>query len=75
MGMLGGGGGMGAGSQGGGSNPNAFIGMAMGQASKLFDQQSGQGNLVSLIPYFCRSLFLFRRSCARPLGLVCVYGY
>jgi len=26
---------------------NAFIGMAMGQASKLFDQQSSQGNVSS----------------------------
>jgi hypothetical protein len=33
------------GSQGGGQN--AFIGMAMAQAAKLFDQQSAQGNTVS----------------------------
>lgn len=26
---------------------NNFIGMAMGQASKLFDQQSSQGNVAS----------------------------
>ena len=44
-GMMGGGGGMGAGSQGGGAGQNQFVGMAMAQASKLFDQQSGQGNL------------------------------
>lgn len=31
--------------QGGGQN--AFIGMAMGQASKLFEQQSAQGNVAS----------------------------
>ncbi|KAL8711270.1 MAG: hypothetical protein Q9225_007139, partial [Loekoesia sp. 1 TL-2023] len=30
---------------GGGGSQNAFIGMAMGQASKLFDQQSQQGNV------------------------------
>jgi hypothetical protein len=35
----------GAGAQGG---QNQFIGMAMAQASKLFDEQSGQGNVVSL---------------------------
>lgn len=29
----------------GGNSQNAFIGMAMGQASKLFDQQSAQGNV------------------------------
>jgi len=40
----GGGGGGGAG-LGGGPGQNQFIGMAMGQASKLFDQQSGQGNV------------------------------
>lgn len=32
---------------GGGGGQNALVGMAMGQASKLFDQQSSQGNLVS----------------------------
>jgi len=41
----GGGGGMGAGSQGGGGGQNQFVGMAMAQASKLFDQQSGSGNM------------------------------
>ena len=44
--MGGGGGGMGAGAQGGGGGQNQFIGMAMAQASKLFDQQSGAGNLA-----------------------------
>ena len=39
----------GQGSQGGGNSQNQFIGMAMGQASKLFDQQSASGNVVSLI--------------------------
>jgi hypothetical protein len=29
----------------GGNSQNAFIGMAMGQASKLFDEQSNQGNV------------------------------
>ena len=38
----------GQGSQGGGNSQNQFIGMAMGQASKLFDQQSASGNVVSL---------------------------
>jgi len=31
----------------GGNNQNAFIGMAMGEASKLFEQQSSQGNVAS----------------------------
>ena len=43
--MGGGGGGMGAGSQGGGAGQNQFVGMAMAEASKLFDQQSGQGRV------------------------------
>jgi hypothetical protein len=29
----------------GGNSQNAFIGMAMGQASQLFDRQSSQGNV------------------------------
>ena len=33
-----------AGGGGGGGGQNAFVGMAMGQAAKLFDQQSSQGN-------------------------------
>ena len=42
--------GMGGGGGGGAAGgKNAFIGMAMGQASKLFDQQSANGNLVSSI--------------------------
>lgn len=44
------GGGSGAGqtgSQGGGNSQNKFIGMAMAQASSLFDKQSSQGNVVS----------------------------
>lgn len=40
------GGNYGSGSMGGGGQ-NQFIGMAMAQASKLFDQQSSQGNIVS----------------------------
>ncbi|MCJ1426538.1 hypothetical protein MMC29_004441 [Sticta canariensis] len=42
------GGGSGAeqtGSQGGGNSQNKFIGMAMAQASSLFDKQSSQGNV------------------------------
>jgi len=39
------GGGMGG--HGGGSAQNAFIGMAMAQASQLFDKQQQQGNVVS----------------------------
>ncbi|KAI9755194.1 MAG: Chitin synthase, class 3 [Chaenotheca gracillima] len=35
----------GQGSQGGGNNQSQFIGMAMGQASRLFDQQNGSGNV------------------------------
>ncbi|KAL9123816.1 MAG: hypothetical protein Q9217_006792, partial [Psora testacea] len=45
QGMSGGGAGMGAGSMGGGGGQNAFIGMAMAQAGKLFDSQSQSGNL------------------------------
>jgi len=48
----GGGGGQGGqggmGSQGGGGGQSQFVGMAMAQASKLFDQQSAQGNVVCL---------------------------
>jgi hypothetical protein len=32
---------------GSGQGQNAFVSMAMGQASKMFDQQSAQGNVVS----------------------------
>ena len=39
----GGGGGSGQGGQGG---QNQFIGMAMGEAGKLFDSQSAQGNVA-----------------------------
>lgn len=42
----GGGGGVGGG-QGGQGGQSEFVGMAMAQAGKLFDQQSGQGNVVS----------------------------
>ena len=45
--MGGHGGGMGAGSIGGGSSEGKFIGMAMAQASKLFDEQHGSGNVSS----------------------------
>lgn len=37
----------GSGNSQGGNSQNAFIGMAMGQASKLFEQQSSQGNVAS----------------------------
>ena len=37
----------GSGGSQGGNSQNAFIGMAMGQAAKLFDQQSSQGNVAS----------------------------
>jgi hypothetical protein len=30
-----------------GNSQNAFVGMAMAQASKLFDKQAGQGNVAS----------------------------
>jgi len=36
----------GSGSQSSGGGQNAFIGMAMGQASKLFEQQSASGNVA-----------------------------
>lgn len=42
----GGGGGVGGG-QGGQGGQSEFVGMAMAQAGKLFDQQNGQGNVVS----------------------------
>ena len=46
----GGGQGQGGGLGGGvGGGQNQFVGMAMAQASKLFDQQSAQGNVVSII--------------------------
>jgi len=37
----------GMGSHGAGNSQSQFIGMAMAQASKLFDQQNGQGNVAS----------------------------
>jgi hypothetical protein len=37
----------GMGSQGAGNSQSQFIGMAMAQAGKLFDQQNGQGNVAS----------------------------
>jgi hypothetical protein len=37
-------------SVGQGSPQNAFMGMAMGQAAKLFDQQSAQGNTLKPFP-------------------------
>lgn len=43
--MFNGGGGSSSGQGSSGGGQNAFIGMAMGQAAKLFDQQSSQGNV------------------------------
>ncbi|KAF7506625.1 hypothetical protein GJ744_011557 [Endocarpon pusillum] len=37
----------GMGSQGGGNSQSQFIGMAMAQAGRLYDQQNGQGNVAS----------------------------
>ena len=37
----------GMGSHGGGNSQSQFIGLAMAQAGKLFDQQQGQGNVAS----------------------------
>jgi hypothetical protein len=34
----------------GGGGQNQFVGMAMAQAAKLFDQQSSSGNTVSFHP-------------------------
>lgn len=50
------GGGLGGGAGGG---QNQFIGMAMGQASSLFDRQSAQGNVVCILPltYDCQLTF------------------
>lgn len=42
----------GMGGMGGGNSQNQFVGMAMGQASKLFDQQSAQGRVVCFILFF-----------------------
>jgi len=36
----------GSGSSGGNFSQNAFVGMAMGEASKLFDGQAAQGNVA-----------------------------
>jgi hypothetical protein len=36
-----------SGSSQGGNSQNAFVGMAMGEASKLFDSQSSAGNVAS----------------------------
>jgi hypothetical protein len=46
------GGGAGQGGLGGGAGQgqNKFIGMAMAEAGKLFDQQSANGNVVSNTP-------------------------
>jgi hypothetical protein len=51
----------GQGSQGGGNSQNQFIGMAMAEAGKMFDQQSGQGNVVSLFPFSFFSFFFLVR--------------
>lgn len=37
----------GSGNSSSGNSQNAFVGMAMAQASKLFDSQSSQGNVAS----------------------------
>jgi hypothetical protein len=37
----------GSGNSQSGNSQNAFVGMAMAQASKLFDQQSASGNVAS----------------------------
>lgn len=37
----------GSGNSQGGNSQNAFLGMAMAEAGKLFDQQSSQGNVAS----------------------------
>lgn len=37
----------GMGSQGSGNSQSAFLGMAMSEASSLFDSQSSQGNVAS----------------------------
>ncbi|KAL9099629.1 MAG: hypothetical protein Q9187_009472 [Circinaria calcarea] len=39
-------GGAGQGGMGGGNSQNQFIGMAMAEAGKLFDQQSAQGKVA-----------------------------
>jgi hypothetical protein len=50
--MFTGGGGVGVG-HGGGSSQAKLIGLAMGQASKLWEEQSGKGNVVSISVTFC----------------------
>lgn len=37
----------GSGGSSGGNSQNAFVGMAMGEASKLFDSQSSAGNVAA----------------------------
>ena len=46
----------GGGGSSGGGDKNEFIGMAMAQASKLWEEKAGSGNVVSLfvlIPLLC----------------------
>lgn len=50
--MFTGGGSVGVG-HGGGSSQAKLIGLAMGQASKLWEEQSQQGNVVSIFVTFC----------------------
>jgi len=45
--MFSGGGGSSGGSQSQSGSQNQFVGMAMSEASKLFDQQSSQGQVAS----------------------------
>lgn len=47
-----GGGSHGAGGGGGGSSQAKLIGIAMGQASKLWNEQNGKGNVVSILLLF-----------------------
>lgn len=52
----GGAGAAGHGSHGGGNSQNKLIGLAMAQASSLFDQQSKHGKVVSLPPFLYLTL-------------------
>ena len=75
------GGGSGAGhtgSQGGGNSQNQFIGMAMAQASSLFDKQSSQGNVVSwtfLLPYLFLQLALVHANSPPRIFLALTYNF
>ena len=52
--------GMGSGSQGGGASQGKFVGMAMAEAGKLFDQQGGHVSSYASCPRLCVAVGLRR---------------